>query len=264
LKTFDEQLEFYEGHWPAMRDAAESGGGQGVISFIGDFEDALERRILFAFARRGLLDNEWSGKSLDMMIEVADVGIAEALLQAAVAGAGEERNARLTSAHILGYNLAADLAGCWPGDETPRETRHFERGANAATNCLVWAEAKSAPDSVFSMDLWAKGIHELFLGRHDDAVRSFRAGVVAAGKAADAQGQGAEPGPDGSFGVNLARGFEGLALVAAADPDGPAVYREAIDAFTAQLEDDERKGDAQFGIDQLETTRVRLGLPGDE
>ena len=63
--------------------------------------------------------------------------------------------------------------------------------------------------------------------------------------------------------MNLARGFEGLALLGAGDRDGPPAYREAINAYTAQLEDDERKGDAQFGIDQPETARVRLGLPND-
>ena len=59
MQTFQEQLDFFNEHWPAMAAAAEENGSAGVAAFVDGFENDLHRRVLYMFARQGLGNDEW-------------------------------------------------------------------------------------------------------------------------------------------------------------------------------------------------------------
>lgn len=252
MQTWQEQQEFFQGHWGAMKAAVESGGAAAAIEFINGFED-LEQRVLYIFARQGLVMGEWEGKNFDPYIGVCDAGVEEMVRQAEAAGDDETRRKRLNAAHILSYNLAADLADCWPGDDEPRTRAHFERGLRAAEDCLEWCPADQY--SGLSMDWWAKGMHLLSLTEFPSAVESFNESLDFAVKAAAEASRPTTVSPRGDFAVILGAGYLGLARTLAGDPTGNTLYVEAVTAFGAQLEDSEKKDDAEFGISQLETVR---------
>lgn len=256
MQTWQEQKEFFEGHWEAMKAAVESGGAPSVIEFIGGFQD-LERRVLFIFARQGLAMGDWEGKSFDPYIEVCDAGIEEIVRQAEEADDDETRRKRLNAAHILSYNLTADLADCWPGDDDLRTKAHFERGLKAAEDCLSWCPEDQYPG--LSMDWWARGMHLLSLAEFPTAVESFTEALDLAQKAAKQAEKPTTVSPRGDFSVILNAGYLGLARTLAGDPAGNSLYVEAITAYGAQLEDPDKKDDAEFGISQLEEVRGSLG-----
>ena len=257
MQTYQEQLDFFNEHWPAMAAAAESSGSAGVIEFISGFDSDLEKRVLYMFARQGLGNDEWEAKSLDLLIEVADAGIAEFMRQADAETEKEERNKRIDGANVISFNLAADLADCWPGDDFPREQRHFERGLRAGAECLMWREMLGKPAGPFSMAFWVHGMHALSLGDAEQAVSSFQSSLEYAQQAATEAGAVSEVGPQSTFGVILGAGYLGLARWAAGENNGREQYEAALASFTAQLEDEAKKDDAQFGIDQLQTVKSR-------
>ncbi len=49
---------FLEQDWQSMKRAAERGGGQAVIAFIEGFDSGPKRRLLYTFARQGLVMQE--------------------------------------------------------------------------------------------------------------------------------------------------------------------------------------------------------------
>lgn len=250
MNTFEEQLEFFRSHQDGMKAAAESGGADGVKELIAGFSDPMERRVLFVFARRLLVHGEWQGKNLEAWVDVARAGIDECLRQSEAESTDELRDRRKDTANVISYNLAADLADCWP-EGGARTTAHFEAGLAAANDCVRWREELAKPPGPRSMAWWAKGMHELSLGRASDAVTSFE-------KSRDYAVAAAE-GDETAFGVVLGDGYAALAQQAAGDAAGAARYERAIGVFRSQLADEETKGDAQFGIDQLETVRGRYG-----
>jgi hypothetical protein len=257
MQTYEDQLDFFNEHWPQMAEAAERDGAAGVREFIAGFDDELERRVLFMFARQGLGNSEWEGKSFDLLIEVAEAGIEELLRQAEAAPDKETRNKRIDGANVISFNLAADLADCWPGDDLPREQRHFERGLQAAEDCLKWREMLGKPAGPFSMAFWVHGMHALSLGDTETAIASFESSLENARQAAEDEGVSTEIAPESTFGVILEAGYLGLARWKAGEDGGQELYDEAIAAFTAQLGDESKAEDAQFGIDQLETVKAR-------
>ena len=169
----NEKTEFPETHWDGMRTAMETGGPTTVVEFIDGF-DGEERRKLYAFAQRAFYDRDWQGKNFDAYVEIVNAGIAEGLRQAEAADDPEEA-AKLTDySNVLSYNLSADLAECWPGDDAPRERRHFEAGLKAAEDCIRWREELGKGPFPFSIAYWAKGMHLLSLGDHAGALENFR------------------------------------------------------------------------------------------
>jgi len=181
--------------------------------------------------------------------------MAEFLQQAEAAPDKETRNKRVDGANVISFNLAADLADCWPGDEMPREQRHFERGLQAAEDCLKWREMLGKPAQPFSMAYWVHGMHALSLGDTETAISSFQSSLEYAQQVAADEGASTEIVPDGTFGVILEAGYLGLARWKAGDEGGQELYGEALAAFTGQLEDEGKAEDARFGIDQLETVK---------
>jgi len=257
MLTFEEQKAFFEGHWPNMKTAAEEEGAAGVVRFIEGFVDSRERRTLYFFARQGLAQRDWRNKSFDAYIDVCRSGIREFLEEANAAGSEEIRKTRVNGANIISYNLAADLADCWPGDQAPRTRTHFEAGLEASTNCIRWREELGNGPTALSMAYWAKGMHELSLGEPASAAESWKQSLANAVKAAEADGKSGRVAPDGEFGVILGTGFLGLAEWADGDETGRTRFEEARAAFDAQTQDETLRDDAQFGLDQLETVRSR-------
>lgn len=258
MQTFQEQKAFFDEHWPALKQAVELDGSQGAIDFILGFSEDKQRNVLFVFAHFGLVNEDWQGKSFDTYIEVCDAGIAELLRQADAAGDEESRNNRINAANVISYNLAADLAPCWPGDDALRERHHFERGLKASQDCIHWRGVLQKPPMPFSMAYWAQGIHQLALGDSAAAAESMAKSLDYAKQASAADGGTTEVSAAADFSIILGAAYLGLARWAAGDAKGKVQYEEAITLFKAQLDDAEKKDDAEFGIAQLEIVKAKF------
>jgi len=255
MKTFQEQKEFFVAKWPAIREAVEAGGGRAVVEYIKGFEDDLERRVLFVFARTGLVMEDWEGKSFDPYIEVCDSGIAEVIRQARGAGDEETQARRINGAHIISYNLAADLADCWPDDEAPRTQAHFERGLKAAEDCLAWCNPTKI--DALSMDWWVRGMHQLSLAKRTGTQASWEKSLEYAQASAKAGGMTEEVSTEAGFGIILGSGYVGLIKAILGKEGGFEQFEEAIGTFTSQMPDEDLRGDAAFGIAQLQCVQGR-------
>jgi tetratricopeptide (TPR) repeat protein len=250
--------EFPGIHWDEMKTAMETGGTDAVVEFINGFGDD-ERRKLYSFAQQGFYGREWEGKSFDGYIEIVNAGIAEGLRQADAAADPDEAARLKDYANVLSYNMSADLAECWPGDETPREKRHLEAGLKAAEDCIRWREELGKGPFPFSVAYWARGMHELSLGDKENALADFKKSFDYAAEYAKAEGVSPEVSPDCDFVVILGAGYVGLAEWTLGEESGKTRYEEAIAAFKAQVDDyPDKKDDAQFGIDQLEWVRAKF------
>lgn len=257
------ETEFPEDQWPELSARMSDKGPQAVIDYIRAFDDDLERRKLFAFAQQAFSSRDWPGKSLESLIAVVEAGIAEGLSAAAAASDSETRAQRIDFANILAYNLAADLAECWPGDQVPRTRAHLEKGLELAERCLAWrAELKKGPGP-FSMAYWVRGMHRLSLGAFAEAQEDFAQSLDCAVKAAQGEGQASECKPGAAFAVILGHGYLGLARTMLGTAGGAELYQEALDTFAQTIEQfPDQKDDAQFGIDQLRQARVRVECRG--
>ena len=151
---------------------------------------------------------------------------------------------------MISYNLAADLADCWPGERPAISEDLFEEGLKAAEDCITWRDELAKGPGASSMAWWAKGMHLLSLGRHEEAQHGFFKSLTLAREVAQS---------DEDFGVVLGRGYLGLAQWIAGDEGGRDEYRDALAVFGTQLADADTKDDARFGIDQLETVKLRYG-----
>src|SRR5436190_1934609 len=78
-----------------------------------------------------------------------------------------------------------------------------------AKDCIRWRDELGKPAGARFMAWWARGAHELSLGRASDAATSFERALEFARKAAVGAPAAVEPG--GDFGVILAAGYMGLA-----------------------------------------------------
>lgn len=251
MKTFAEQQEFFEKHRQAMQEAALRDGAAGVAAFVAAFEDALERRVLCVFARQAVQLDRAFARDLDLYVGVARAGIEECLAQSReLASSDPDLAARCKdTANVISYNLAADLADCWPDDGLRRGPRHFEVGLQSAKDCIGWREELDKPPYPHSIAWWARGMHELSLGRIDDAVDSFGRSTEFARRAADDD--------ESAFGVVLGRGYEAIARGARGDAGAEDVWSDATGIFESQKDDSERADDAKFGLEQLRIVRDR-------
>jgi tetratricopeptide (TPR) repeat protein len=253
------EKEFPEKHWEEMRERMISGGPDAVAGFIQEFDDPLARRKLYGLAHQGFSYRDWDGKNFAHVIAIVEAGMAEGVMQAESAGDSETRAKLLDFANVLAYNLSADLAECWPGDETPREKKHFEKGLELAERCIEWrAELKKGPGPL-SMAYWARAMHKLSLGRKAEAEADFTASLTHAAAAAREQGKPEACTSGGDFAVILGTGYLGLARWAQGSEEGRQQYQQAIDAFRATAASvPDQKEDAQFGLDQLRTVAGKI------
>jgi len=265
MQTFAEQQAFFDAQRTGLCQALVRGGGSAAIDFVLQHPDETQRRVLFVFGRTAFLDRSVPGHDvpakavpvpLDVFVAFADAGIAECLRQAQAASDDETRQRRIDSANVISYNLAADMADCWDGTQ-PREQRHFERGLKAAQDCIRWRLELDKGPWPFAIAYWVRGMHQLSLGDVDGAVENFRTGLEFSLHVAESSGHSRDVTADGDFGVILATGYLGLAGMHAGYPWGKEKYSAAIAAFTSQLDDQEKKEDAQFGLAQLQVVERR-------
>ncbi len=251
------QSEFPENHWPEIQRRAEAQGAEAVIAYIDGAEEDPQRLNLYEFARQALGQRDWSGKNLDVPAAVARAGIAAVMAFAQVVEDAERRTRVTDFANVMSFNLSADLAECWPGDELPRRREHFETGLEAAEDCLRWRRELAKGDSPMSMAHWARGMHLLSLQRPAEAVEDFEAACRHSHAAAQADGKSHAVEANGDFIVILNGGYAGIAQAAAGVAEGRERYEAACRAF-AETDQAELKGDAQFGLDQLQVVGAKF------
>jgi tetratricopeptide (TPR) repeat protein len=252
-----------QAHKDKLRALLEEGGGDRVVAFIQGTADPELRRKLYSLARQALPDRKSAERCFDDVIRIARAGIAEGLRLAELARARsdtEEARECIDFANRLSYNLAADLAECWPGDEARRERRHFMAGLRAAYDCIVWRQELEKPPDRRAMAHWAAGMHQLSLGNLVEALCGFEAAFGLALDAAVAAEGGTDSKPEayvkpnGSFGVILYYGYAGIARHLLGDGTGTRQFEQACAAFAETLrspKDKETAEDAEFGMDQL-------------
>lgn len=234
----------------------ENSGPEMVIEFIETFE-SVQRLQLYELAREILVFSDWDGKNLDYLVTVSDAGIEEALSQANNASNSFSILIFLDKANEMSYNLAADLAICWPGDTLTREIRHFQRGLSAALQCIEWRHELGKGEYPFFIAYWAAGIHQLSLGRPREAVYNFVKSLNHAQQYTIDEGRALGLAPHAGFELILAHGYLGIALDICGDDDDQ--YERAIGAFVLGLDEyPQYADDYRFGIEQLEWARGRL------
>jgi hypothetical protein len=250
-------------HRDKLRSLLDEGGGDQVVAFIQGTADPELRRKLYSVARHALPDRKSKERRFDDLIRIARAGVAEGLRQAELARArsdAEDARQCIDFANRLSYNLAADLAECWPGDEAPRDRRHFEAGLRAAYDCIVWRQELGKPPDRRGMAHWAAGMHQLSLGNIVESLCEFEASFGLALQAAASSSGGVDQEPEsyvkpgGDFAVILYYGYAGIARHLLGDEAGTRQFEAACLAFKGTLAsaaDKEAVGDAQFGLDQL-------------
>lgn len=265
MQTFAEQQSYFESQRAGLLQALAQDGATGAINFVLSHPDELERRVLFVFGHNAFQDRSFPGHDAvaladtvqpDVYVAFAEAGIAACLRQAQAAADEETRQRRIDSANVISYNLTADLADCWD-DSLVRERRHFERGLVAAQDCIRWRLELDKGPGPFAIAYWAQGMHQLSLGDAGAAVESFHTGLEFSCQEAVRSGSSREVGAAGDFGVILATGYLGLAGMKAGYAWGAQKYQTAVVAFNSQLENPEKKEDAQFGLAQLQAVEKR-------
>jgi len=197
---------------------------------------------------------DWQNKNFNDYIAVVDSGISMLENEANKAPA-EDKEQWLARIHAMNYNLTADLADCWPGDEQARTNEHFARELKAAEHCIKLQEKLGMKAGILSMDYWVKGMHELSMGKVNDAVESWHVSFEYAKKDAEENNKSSIVSKDAPFSVILGLGYLGLARWIKGDEAGKAEYEQAVNTFKAQTDDASLKGDAEFGISQLEKVK---------
>jgi len=258
MQTYQEQREFFSAQRAALRAALDTGGAAAAVQFINGFGDELQRRVLYHFAKNELIENPEQARDFNAYIAVVNAGIAELLRQAVAAADEETRGRRTWGAQVLSYNLAADLAECWPGDVTPRSQAQRERGLKAAQDCLSWCTQLGKGPAELSTALWVQGMHQLGLGDRAGAVASWQQSRDYAVQAQQAAGKPTAVGADADWSVLLTSGYLALGRLATGDAAGAELYRQATEALREQLVDAEKKDDAQYCLDQLEEVKHRF------
>jgi len=256
----DDQQKMMKELWAIIEPLAVDGGGKAAIEHIRSIEDASERRRAFWFSRQLLSGQDWEGKNLSDVALVAKAGIEEFLNQSEAEVDEEMKTRLLDTANALSYNLAADMADCWPGDEIKREKKHFEIGLSAAEHCIKWRRQLKKGPGPFSGAHWAAGMHSFSLGHLDNARKHFSESLKYAEEGAKEENETIELVPQAGFGVILGHGYLGLAEAATGDSAGMERYLNALKAFEGMKKIEGQADDAQFGIDQLKTVEERYGV----
>lgn len=243
-----------------IKSIFQSQGAEAAVAFILDHADPLERRDLIQAAHREIGKGDGHNGNLDGYVALIRFGIDELLRQALVEQDAEEAQKLKDKANMLCFNFSAALADCWENDPHPRQERHHREGLLAAERCLAWRREFQKPPRSFSIAWWAKGAHQLSLGRYEDAARSFAESSTTGAQAAALDNGKASIEPGGYFFFMLPEGYRGLALAQAGDPTGMPLFESVIAAFQPGLasDDEEAREDAEIGIAQLKTMHSRL------
>ena len=155
----------------------------------------------------------------------------------------------------MSYNLAADLADCWADDGLTRTRRHFEVGRSAADRCIrMRAELNKGPWP-HSIAHWVKGMHCMSLDDLDAATEHFGIAVDYARQLAQAN----HVEESESFNFIICTAYLSFARWLQGDNNAKHHYDQAIATFDAQLRQDEKKEDAEIGLEQLRAIKERYG-----
>jgi hypothetical protein len=244
----------------AQLEALAPQGAEAILTYIAGFDEPTRRRLA-SLAQRSLFSSATDAAGLDLYVAVLRGLIDRETRDLGPAGRHEERDNVMDHYNALSYNFAADLADCWPGDELPRETRHFEAGLRAAEECIRWRNELAKPPRSFSIAYWAKGIHLLALGHYNGAVKSFNMALGFALRDAQDKGQLAPIGADSTFDILLNTGYLCIAEELDGQPAGRDRYDQVLAAFQEQLGraantgDSELKQEAELGMGQLQKVR---------
>ena len=186
-------------------------------------------------------------QTFDQIIATAQAGVDELLAQG-----------RTDDANRKTYNLAADLAECWPGDDRPRERRHLEAGLAAAERCLAWRRELGKGPGPFAIAHWVQGAHLVAL-----AHRAAQDRAALAARAVEALEESLRlarevAGDDRDYLVITNTGFLAVARELAAPGTGRPALEEARAAFRAMAEaQPARREDVQYGLASLEVAVQR-------
>ncbi len=256
MKTFDEQRAFFLEQWPILQAALQKGGAEALGSRIEAYEEGLEKRVLYLFLRQKLGMGEEA--DFEAYAEVARRGIRMGETEAERASKEEDQNRRFHFAHILAFNLGADLAPCWPKDSLRRSEVDYQVGAWAGAKCLELAERMGSDAGTWSNDFWLLGMHELALGNFVEARDAWSKGVHKAWEAEGVPVAQRELGVKAPFGVLLQEAKRSLARLLLGDPEGRVEYERCLEFFREQAKDKSKADDAQFGLAQCEEVRQRF------
>ncbi|NQV07074.1 hypothetical protein HQ535_11015 [bacterium] len=245
---------FFEANQKTITSTRAAGGVDAVMGWL-DGLTLPEQAAILEWVGSVTVDGTIEG--LDDTIAVAERGAARLL---ATDVSDPDMRPLHEAVNRMSFNLSADLADCWPGDDVARDRRHFEAGLASAERA-VELRASLGVTSPRSLHLahWARGYHRLALGDVAGSIDDFVIALEQAERDADEREQPADIGPDAPFMVNIAAGYLGLARQTGGDAVGAALFDQAIAAFTAALSGPEGD-DARFGIDQLRVAAIRRGL----
>lgn len=227
------------------------------IRLKGESAPGVWNELVRVAADRGVAGWSWERQ---LMVTRAAMEHLVDLSQEARSRKDDQADKLLDQANVWSFNLAADLAPCWPGDEEPREIHHLEAGLAAALQCLEWRQQLGKGDFPFALAWWARGVHELFLGR-PRAVESFHQATQHGLALAAAQGRGTMLDGDAVYMHLVNAGYGAIALAHFGDGQGVEDLRQVLEAFQEQAtRHPEEAEDAAFGRDQLHWTARRLGV----
>jgi hypothetical protein len=239
-----------------VRDLVENQGPQSVIDYISVF-DIADRIDLYNLARELYVFNQFEGQNLDDLVTVIDFAIEDILGMSREEEAALIRMELLDQANIMSFNLSADLAECWPGDTLTRYTRHFERGLSAALQCIEWRYFLEKDDYPFFLAFWAAGMHQLSLGRPEEAIYNLVRSMNYAEQITVDAGRPLGFHAGAGYELLLAHGYFGLAQIVAGESSEHyyqtfGLLIEGIDAYGDFVDD------YRFAVDQLDWARANL------
>ncbi len=257
--------QFFAAHRDNIRRAAIGGGGAAVVDLIEAFPTFGERLTLYTLARQTLVIGDGVPGGLGAIGEIADAAIAEC--EALLVEATDQREVQdlLRALHMLNFNLAADLADCWPDDDAPRQRRHSERGLQAANYLLRDFFKGAVAPQALANDHWVRGMHLLSLGDIEGAVISWSAARELALRASE-RGGIAGPNDVATLQVLLISGYLGLGSYVFAGDDAAkllhgAAFAAAVQSLEGRAQDAVERAEASYMVGQLEKVRAKYA-PG--
>jgi hypothetical protein len=236
-------------HGPSIHARLDDGAA--IVDYVCALPMEERPRATLA-AQKALFAAAVDEPGLDLYTEVIRTLLARGKEALAELGDEAARRRYTDSYNALSYNFCADLCDCWPEDVLRRSERHFNAGLSAAEDCVRWRDELGKPPVARSRANWARGMHQLSLGRCSEALESFTAAQGLALEAQQADIQRSEAGVP-TFDVLLCTGFLGIAEQLCGVSGGGEKVAQVIDAFKhqAESEDAQVRDEAQLGLGEL-------------
>jgi hypothetical protein len=199
-----------------------------------------------------------SDGSLDDVSVILQAVVDAALTLADIA-ADDQREVITQYANVTSYNLAADLADCWPGDQSSRSPGNFEAGLYAANTCIRLREEMQKPPQAFAMAYFIKGVHEYSLGDRSAALASFCKQLDFEHKASGVK-KSELPGPELASNLLCAHGLIALVKFGLGDDQAEKEYEKIQDHLSARAKSvPEDKENCDLYLGELQALREKHG-----